>query len=333
MSLLYHPCGPDGRREPAANREDTMYLNVLRPYDYPQEKTLAFKDYAQALRVEDIPGATQQSSRREFYTNGPPVKDEIWGTCARTRYPPVNRIVDMSLTVCDIERAQPNTQRFRTSRVVNPLTPRYELPTTQQLPVEPPRARFHEGQMRDSLEHTGRPEGRLFERSKLRDPNCSADIYGTTPGTRGRLKGQLGSTVPRDLLRTIEQAGARILSSKASTPRGDTRSTNPLVPLYKVSVQTTHPFLKGGDAEGHLAPRLAGHVEGSTPRVLHRDNGEPQNSLIRTDIAGAVPQRFKGLTPFNLYDPPEVTPHADHLGLDCSDIPGAQAGTRMPGTL
>mmetsp|Transcript_92582 Transcript_92582/g.224716 ORF Transcript_92582/g.224716 Transcript_92582/m.224716 type:complete len:81 (-) Transcript_92582:74-316(-) len=78
-------------------------------------------------------------------------------------------------------------------------------------------------------------------------------------------------------------------------------------------------------------PREAGAVEGSAPRVLHRGNGEPQTSLIRSDIPGAMPQQYKGGIPFGIYDPPEVTPYARHLGLDCSDIAGAQPGTRRPG--
>jgi len=72
-------------------------------------------------------------------------------------------------------------------------------------------------------------------------------------------------------------------------------------------------------------------VEGASPQVLHRSNGEPQASLIRSDIPGAMPQKYKGGIPYNIYDPPEVTPHSRHLGLDCSDIEGAQPGTRRRG--
>merc|ERR1712232_598115 len=139
---------------------------------------------------------------------------------------------------------------------------------------------------------------------------------------------------PRDTMRmNIEQAGPRTLSKMnaalATTPRG----TNPLEPVYKLCTKTTHPLRQGEDGGSALNPRHVGRVDGSTPRVLHRDNGEPQASLIRRDIGGAVPQRYKGVMPFSIYDPPEVTPIAKHLGLDCSDIEAAQPGSRTPGTM
>jgi len=83
-------------------------------------------------------------------------------------------------------------------------------------------------------------------------------------------------------------------------------------------------------SEGETAanPRLHGRIPGCTPRQLHKDNGEPQASLIRGDIGGAVSQRYKGCMPFSIYDPPEITPYSGHMQLDCSDIDGTQTGTR-----
>merc|ERR1719207_110689 len=80
------------------------------------------------------------------------------------------------------------------------------------------------------------------------------------------------------------------------------------------------------------APRIAdqiGHVHGSKPRKLNWDNGEPQFSLLKEDIAGTVPQRWAGSVPFNIYDPPEVKqPISFH---DPHDIPGAQVGSLRKG--
>eukprot|EP00439_Symbiodinium_sp_Y106_P073003 s1605_g13.t1 len=99
----------------------------------------------------------------------------------------------------------------------------------------------------------------------------------------------------------------------------------------QVHTRTTHPFYR--ETEGNpLAPSQVGPVSGSTPRVLHRDNGEPQASLIRADIPGAVPQRYKGHVPINIYDTHTVTPFSRFTGLSCSDIEGAQTGTRKSGT-
>eukprot|EP00434_Breviolum_minutum_P005372 symbB.v1.2.004737.t2/scaffold275.1/size244369/7 len=94
-----------------------------------------------------------------------------------------------------------------------------------------------------------------------------------------------------------------------------------------VHTKTTHPYYQEA-IDNPLAPRKVAAIEGSTSRVLHKDNGEPQASLIRGDLPGAVPQRFKGHLPVNIYDPPEVTPYSLFTGLHCSDIEGAQTGTR-----
>merc|ERR1719207_331649 len=76
------------------------------------------------------------------------------------------------------------------------------------------------------------------------------------------------------------------------------------------------------------APRIAdqiGMVHGSKPRKLQWDNGEPQLSLLREDIAGTVPQRWVGSVPANIYDPPDVRPMISFH--DPHDIPGTQVGS------
>mmetsp|Transcript_9903 Transcript_9903/g.26131 ORF Transcript_9903/g.26131 Transcript_9903/m.26131 type:complete len:342 (+) Transcript_9903:97-1122(+) len=327
LDLLYHPV--NGALEPFPKHEDSMHLNVIRPKDVPRCKPIFEKDDAQALRTHDIKGAQSRLPHSDLFPNGPAQKDDIPGSRPRTFYPDVNRMTDYSLHTGDIERAQPAFAKFKTSRVVDPLTPRYELPSVRMVPAEEPPQRFHEGEARDTLSIKGEWKPRIFERNYARNPNENRDIehasasYGTMQRTAG-----LGFT-PRDPNRTIEQVGSRILSSKVTTDR----MTCPLDPVYTNSTRTMHPFHEA-EAEGSgVALRRIGPVEGATPRVLHRDNGEPQASLIRRDIGGAVPQRYKGGTPFSIFDPPSVTPFATGLGLDCSDIPGAQPGTRKPGTL
>merc|ERR1719262_657695 len=82
----------------------------------------------------------------------------------------------------------------------------------------------------------------------------------------------------------------------------------------------------------YALPEEIGTVQGSKPRKLHWDNGEPQLSLLREDIAGTVPQRFVGCIPSNIYDPPDARPMMSFH--DPHDIAGAQAGSLrrgMPG--
>ncbi|CAK9094808.1 Uncharacterized protein SCF082_LOCUS44619 [Durusdinium trenchii] len=78
-----------------------------------------------------------------------------------------------------------------------------------------------------------------------------------------------------------------------------------------------------------LQVREVGPVLGSTSKRLHWDNGEPQLSLLREDIAGTVPQRWVGGVPANIYDPPEIRPMMSFH--DPHDIPGAQVGSLKKG--
>lgn len=300
-----------------------MFLDTVRPKDVPRGPTRYAKEDSQSLRTHDIPGAIPEYPHRRFHVDGPPEKEHINGTVAKTLYPDLHRPIDLSLTNRDIHKAQPSGEKFKTRRRVDPLTPRYDLPSFQERPVTPPGILIHEGQVRDSMEFKGTHKPRILERNYARNPNDGSDIEGSRTGDR---RNRLGNATPRDMWKTVEKAGERILSSKCHSAR----SSHPLDPEYDMPSTTTHPFHRT-EVESARAPRRAGRVEGATPRQLHRDNGEPQASLIRRDLPGAVPQRFKGTMPFSIYDPPEVTPHARHLGLDCSDIEGTQTGTRKAG--
>lgn len=323
LSLLQHHAGKDGSANATfASRVDTMFLGSLRPQDMATTKIRSPRADTQALRTHDLPGARPCYPHKALYTTGLPPKGEIPGTTSRTHYPEVNKQVDLSMTTWDIEKARPSSRTFKTNRCVNPLTPRYELPSYVERPPTPPGPSVHQGKARDTLEFKGAHTPRILERNYARDPNESRDIEGTMSAT----KTASGKFTPRDFSKTVEKAGERILSTKTTSAR----QTNPLQPKYDLCQRSTHPFRQGELSAN--STQVVGEVDGSSPRQLHRDNGEPQASLIRRDIPGAVPQRFKGTLPFNLYDPPEVTPVLPkHLGLDVDDIDGAQTGTRKEG--
>lgn len=324
IDMLYHTGGSEPL-PPFACHSDSMSLDVVRPKDVPKGPVKYIKEDSQALRTHDIEMAAPTYPHKAFYASGPLQKEPIPGAAPRTHYPEVrSRPLDLSLTTHDIPGARPNVNKtFKTNRVVNPLTPRYPLPSHQELPHDVPDVRVHEGQMRDSMEYKGEWKSRIPERNYARDPNEHRDIEYAQPSARTRSQ----RFTPRDPLRTVEKAGERILCSKYKPAQ---RNTCPLDPVYDVHTQSTHPYLKG-EPPSRLMASQAGAVEGAAPRVLHRDNGEPQASLIRSDIPGALPQQYKGGIPFNIYDPPEVTPFSKHSGLDCSDIQGTQTGTRKPG--
>lgn len=301
--------------EPFAKRGDGMFLDTIRPKDVPLPPPLYVRDDSLSLRTHDIEGCRPALRHKDFYASGPPEKEVVPGSLSKSHWPTLNRPIDLSLTTRDIDYAQPHSKGFRTNRSVNPLTPRYILPSAREDAITPPPVRMHEGEMRDTLTFTGERDPRPT-RNYTRDPNEHRDIEGARPRPRFRQ----GST-PRDIFKTVEKAGERILSSKCVTPR----PTCPMDPVYNLTTRTTHPF-RQGDVDG-ATPRVIGPVEGATARKSARDRGEPQASLITGDIPGARPQLYKGTLPFSIRDPPEITPYSQGL-LDVSDIDGAQTGTR-----
>lgn len=323
LAMLQH-VSATGEPVPFPNHADTMFLDGLRPKDVPVGKVLVPKEDSSSLRTWDIDKAAPAYQLQTLFLEGAREKEPIPGAQAKTSYPPLRRPISLSLTTADIEGAQSSARGFRTNRSLDPLTPRYVLPSFKEKPVTPPGVWMHEGQPWEtsSLALKDEPLRRFLERDYARHPLEVRDIEGALPNSSGRLS----SFTPRDMRsKIIESAGGRILHAKNSyTPR----ENNPMNPVYAVPVQTTHP-LRAGEGASRLAPREVGHIHGATPRVLHKDNGEPQLSLIRADIPGALPQRYKGAMPFSIYDPPHVTPHTRFDGLDCSDIEGAQTGTRI----
>lgn len=303
------------------DRGETMYLNVMRPKDVPMGPVRYLRDDSLSLRTHDIKGAQVTSKTRSLFLSGKPEKEEPVGSKPKQHFSARGRgLADNSLRTWDIEKAQPNAAEFKTSRQCCPLEPVYDLPSFRERPITPPKPRIHEGEARDTMRFKGEWKPRIPDRDYSRNPNETRDIEFSQPNVRMRMKG----LTPRETMRTVEKAGERIISSKyCSTPR----DTNPIDPVYTVDTRTTHPFRQSEGATLH-APREHGRIPGCTSRQLHRDNGEPQASLIRSDIAGAVSQRYKGCMPYSIYDPPEITPFSGHMQLDCSDIEGTQTGTR-----
>lgn len=323
LGMLHHPDIVTGGAVPVPSRGDTLMLGTLRASDGVRGPVRAFKDDSPSLRVGDIPGARPDFPHKHVHVQGPPDKAPVPGSKAPMLYPDVHRPIDLSLTTCDIHKARPNLERFRSRRRVDPLTPRYDLPSFRERPATPPAALVHEGRVRETMEYKGLSTPRIPERNYARNPNDVSDIAFAQPNARNRT----GGFTPRDVFKAVEQSGQRVLTTKCNSAR----QSHPLEPEYRLNTSTTNPLL-GGTIQPGWAASHVGPIEGATPRVLTRDNGEPQLSLASHDVPGAVPQRFKGVVPYNMYDPPEVTPLARHAGLDCADIDGAQAGTRKAGT-
>jgi len=330
LGMLSHP-SDSGAPPPFPKRSETMMLGSVGPSDAPRGRFMATKEISPSLCTQDIEGARADYLRKRVSSRGPP--EPVPGAVAKTLYPALHKPLDLSLTTCDIWKAQPSKEGFRTSRRLDPLAPRYPLPSSKERPVTPPGVLVHEGRVRETMEFKGEHKPRIVEKSFSRDPNDISDIDFVRPNVRSYMR----PIAPRDPMKVVEQAGDRMLSAR--NPRS-TRVSDPLNPEYAVPIVTTHPLLRN-EPESARAPRDHGAVEGAAPRVLHRarirdghggDEMPPAGARSARGESCGVSQRFKGILPFNMYDAPEVTRVAGGTGLDCSDIDGAQTGTRKLGT-
>lgn len=313
--------------KPFLQRTDTMSLDIIRPKDIPRGQVMFPKDYDKSLITEDI-HRCQPHYDHLNYLNKPDMSvgctDPVHvGGKARSYYAPMDRRPrDLSLTTADIELAIPRGGNHKGSRHTDPVCPRYEMPSSYQAPVPEPRWNGRHATDNSDIEKS-HPRVLHPDRNYVRDPNEGRDIEYTTPNYAEKLNALRARGRP-DFSLNVQD----ILGTKPARPR----CTDPLDPSYKVPTSaTTSLHAKYAEEKGlgielpSLQVREVGHVEGSKSKRLTWDNGEPHLSLLREDIAGALPQRWVGTIPANIYDAPEMRPMITHH--DPHDIPGAQVGT------
>lgn len=319
---------------PFAQRTDGMSLDIIHPKDVPRGKVPFIKDEDRSLKTQDIDRAAPHYRHMNYlekpdYSVGCTDPDHHGGR-ARSYYAPMDRRPrDLSLTTADIELAQTKASKFKGNRHTDPVCPSYELPSTNLRPITPPRWNGRHLHDLSDIEKSG-PKVRIPTRNYIRDPNDASDIEFSSANYQERVHRRTRQGKPDITMNVKDINQTKPLHSAP-------RCTNPLDPEYKVSTTaTTSLHTKYTEEMGRRDVKLHakeaeihGHIHGSKPRKLQWDNGEPQFSLVREDIAGTVPQRWVGAVPTNIYDPPEVKPvitfHDPH------DIPGAQVGTLKKG--
>ncbi|CAE7272909.1 ccnyl1 [Symbiodinium microadriaticum] len=200
-------------------------MNVVRPKDVPRGKIACEKDYQQALLASDIRGAVPSFMTQSLHVEGPPHKDFIKGSVARSSYPSIEKQQDLSLTTHDVDGAQPKAKVFKTTRQTNPLTPRYTLQSAP-MDVPPPNStRTHELLQRDTMSFKGTSSSRIPMRDYTHNPAEGHDVEMSQPNIRNRVN----VTTPRETLRTLERSGERILSGKYVST-----GNSSMAPDYKV---------------------------------------------------------------------------------------------------
>mmetsp|Transcript_25738 Transcript_25738/g.56742 ORF Transcript_25738/g.56742 Transcript_25738/m.56742 type:complete len:458 (+) Transcript_25738:67-1440(+) len=310
---------------PFAQRSDTMSLDVIRPPDVPRGKVKFIKPESMSLKTDDIHKATPYYAAKEYLHK--PSAGFIDGTRANTLYPPTKRVTDNALRTQDIEYAQPKINRFNTERCLDPLQPHYQLPHCEVKPPTPPRWNGRNTLDVSDIEHTC-PRRVIPDRNYVCDPNDTSDIEYSCPNYRRRVVRPVD-----DFSRSTNLEIKDINAPDNRVPA--VRNTDPNDPVYKVAQTTTTSLLNTWSEEaGHVEPppmevQHVGEIAQSKPRKLQWDNGEPQFSLLKEDIAGASTQRWVGSIPFNVYDPPDKK--AVISFHEPQDVPGAQVGSLKKG--
>jgi len=307
-----------------------MSLDIVHPKDIPRGKVPYLKDEDRSMKTNDIQGGrpTYKSLR---YLQKPDLSvgctdTEHPGGQARTYYPGMDRRPrDLSLTTADIEYAQAKREK-KGNRHVDPVAPNYELPSCHARPATPNRfSGRHTNDISDIEKSCSKV--RIPDRNYARDPNDASDIEYASANYHERNVRR----PPRDQ----DRSRSHNVRDITDTKKVHSRCSNPLDPVYTVPTSgVTSLPAEYTEEMGRIqrAPNTGdkiGFVQGSKPRKLHWDNGEPHFSLLREDIAGTVPQRWVGATPFNVYDHPDVKPVISFH--DPHDIPGAQVGTLRKG--
>jgi len=311
-----------------------MSLDIIHPKDIPRGKIPFCKDEDRSLKTQDIERAAPHYPHLNYlqkpdYCVGSTDPDHFGGR-ARTYYAPMDRRPrDLSLTTADIEYAQAKASKFKGNRHTDPICPNYELPSTHVRPVTPPRWNGRHTHDITDIEKSN-SKVRIPTRNYVRDPNDASDIEYASANYQERVHRRTRAG-KADITMNVKDI------NQTKPLHYAPRCVNPLEPEYKVSTTATTSLhtkyteeLGRKDVELHRTEaQVHGFVHGSKPRKLQWDNGEPQFSLVREDIAGTVPQRWIGAVPINIYDPHEVKEVISFH--DPHDIPGAQVGTLKKG--
>ncbi|GIQ84464.1 hypothetical protein KIPB_005958, partial [Kipferlia bialata] len=215
---------------------------------------------------------------------------EIPGTRPRVQHRvTVNRPVK-SLTTRDIDGAFPRVKGFRTSRVVNPLEPQYNLASFDKAPNVAPKF------VRDMIQvqDIAGAAPKTHYAGTARDTISTSDIAGSRPGYQIREE-HLVQQPPRTQSMCVDDINLK--------PKPLARDTNPLSPVYKWN---------GGSVEDEGSETRHGR-EQERLKDTQREVSVPK-SLWARDIPGA----------YSSYKAENDTRRQLINGTYTADIPGAR---------
>lgn len=258
---------------PSLNRKDLMSHQPLNSNDFPVKqinKLHTNRNWSVNLYNLDIEG----SSPREFgsfnqkidYTNK---NDDIERSSPKKLHIKLNK-PEYNLSNENIDFSSPNCLKIKTTRHLNPLEPKYSLPVSTNLTVDPPRF------IRDNIQISdieGSCPKKIMSRWFQRETFNKSDIPNSFPKIPYKRRTFHDSLNYKD-----------VTHCEFKTKR----STNPLEPVYHLEYPTGEKV-------------SVGSIDGNRPVVFSKYNIPDPMNLKLDDIAGSNPgsknkiHRFTGM--------------------------------------
>ena len=246
---------------PSLNRKDLMYLSTLTNNDFKMRKFKQLhtnRNWSINLYNLDIEGSSPRKfgafNQKIDYTNK---NDDIDKSSPRRLHIKLNK-PEYNLSNSDIEYSQPHCVKCKITRHLNPLEPKYNLPTSPEYPPYEPRF------IRDSIkvdDIEGAKPRKIVSQNLLRESLKNNDVKDSWPRKPYVRKSKYEFMNYRDVTHTEFKTK---------------RSTNPLEPNYRMK------FLDGSQIK-------FGPIEGNKPMVGSQYMYKVPMNLKIDDIAGSNP--------------------------------------------
>ena len=246
---------------PSLNRKDLMYLSTLTNNDFKMRKFKQLhtnRNWSINLYNLDIEGSSPRKfgafNQKIDYSNK---NDDIDKSSPRRLHIKLNK-PEYNLSNSDIEYSQPHCVKCKITRHLDPLEPKYNLPTSPEYPPYKPRF------IRDSMkvdDIQGAKPRKIVSQNLLRESLKNNDVKDSWPRKPYVRKSKYEFMNYRD-----------VTHSEFKTKR----STNPLEPNYRMK------FLDGSQIK-------FGPIEGNKPMVGSQYMYKVPLNLKIDDIAGSNP--------------------------------------------
>ena len=246
---------------PSLNRKDLMYLSTLTNNDFKMRKFKQLhtnRNWSINLYNLDIEGSSPRKfgafNQKIDYSNK---NDDIDKSSPRRLHIKLNK-PEYNLSNSDIEYSHPHCVKCKITRHLNPLEPKYNLPTSPEYPPYEPR--FIRDSMKvDDIE--GAKPRKIVSQNLLRESLKNNDVKDSWPRKPYVRKSKYEFMNYRDVTHTEFKTK---------------RSTNPLEPNYRMK------FLDGSQIK-------FGPIEGNKPMVGSQYMFKVPMNLKIDDIAGSNP--------------------------------------------